>query len=149
MPLLFLGILRPGLAGLPLRGRFIRDWIAPRASILLTSWVSFARHHFGQFGACRAGRLQHRGILTLFLARHGFPYVGRMSGHVGRARLHGDIRRDGWKGMGRMRPVGGMGDTRRTGRPIPWRLAFPGVHARPAVSIRGRCGGLDASGRPS
>ena len=67
-------------------------------------------------------------------------------GHVGRARLHGDIRRDGWKGMGRMRPVGGMGDTRRTGRPFPWRLAFPGVHARPAVSIRGRCGSLDAPG---
>ena len=64
-------------------------------------------------------------------------------GHVGRARLHGDIRRDGWKGMGRMRPVGGMGDARRTGRPFPWLLAFPGVHARPVASIRGRCGGLD------
>ena len=49
-------------------------------------------------------------------------------GHVGRARLHGDIRRDGWKGMGRMRPVGGMG------RCAPHRTAFPlaaGLSGRP------------------
>ena len=40
-------------------------------------------------------------------------------------------------------------------RRTPRRAAFPleagfcGLHARPAASIRGRCGGLDAPGRPS
>ena len=33
--------------------------------------------------ACRAGRQQQQGISTLFPARHGFPYVGRMSGMSG------------------------------------------------------------------
>ena len=62
----------------------------------------------------------------LFLARHGFPYVGRMSGmsgapdfmghHAGRMEGHGPDAGpwEAWRGA------------RHTGRPFPWRLAFAG-----------------------
>ena len=66
-------------------------------------------------------------------------------GHVGRADFTG-IMRGGWKGMGRMRPVGGMG------RRAPRRAAFPlavgfsgrlrpacGLHAE-QVLLHGRAG---------
>ena len=77
----------------------------------------------------------------LFLARHGFPYVGRMSGmsgapdfmghHAGRMEGHGTD----------AGPVGGM--ERRTPRraAFPLEAGFCGLHARPAASMRGRYGG--------
>ena len=112
-----------------------------RASILKRHVLAVARHHVGQVGHVGQVANNSEAYQRFFLPDMAFPMSGACRACRARPTSWGIIR-DGWKGMGRMRPVGGMGDTRRTGRPFPWRLAFPGVHARPAASMRGRCDGL-------
>ena len=68
--------------------------------------------------ACRAGRQQQRGISTLFPARHGFPYVGRMSGMSGAPGFMGHH-------AGRMEGHGPDVARGRHGRRAPHRTAFP------------------------
>ena len=112
------------------------------ASILKHRAFEIARHHVGQVGHVGQAANNSEAYQRFFLPDMAFPMSGACRACRARPASWG-IMRDGWKGMGRMWPVGGMGDARRTGRPFPWLLAFPGVHARPVASIRGRCGGLD------
>ena len=84
--------------------------------------------------ACRAGHQQQQGISTLFPTRHGFPYVGRMSGMSGAPDFMGTS--DGtdgraWAGCG---PWEAWGDARRTGRLFslggwPFRASTPGLRS--------------------
>ena len=77
--------------------------------------------------ACRADRQQQQGISTLFPARHGFPYVGRMSGMSGAPDFMGYH-------AGRMEGHGPDAARGRHGRRAPHRTAFPlaaGLSGRP------------------
>ncbi len=81
--------------------------------------------------ACRAGHQQQQGISTLFPARHGFPYVGRMSGmsgapdfmghHAGRMEGHGPDAARGRHGETRAAPDGLSLDG------WPFRASTPGL----------------------
>ena len=77
---------------------------------------------FSMSGACRACRAHHQqeqGASTLFPARHGFPYVGRMSGmsgapdftghHAGRMGGHGPNAARGRHGEAHAAPGGFCG----------------------------------------
>ena len=112
------------------------------ASILKRHAFAVARHHVGQVGHVGQTANNSKAYQRFFLPDMAFPMSGACRACRARPTSWGTMR-DGWKGMGRMRPVGGMGRRapHRTAF-FPWRLAFPGVHARPAASMRGRCDGL-------
>ena len=78
----------------------------------------------------------------LFPARHGFPYVGRMSGMSGAPDFMGH-HAGRMEGMGRMRPVGGA---RHAGRLFPLVAGFPGVLPGFRPPCWGGCGGMGQAG---
>ena len=94
------------------------------ASILKRHVFAVARHHVGQVGQAANNSKAYQ---RFFLPDMAFPMSGACRACRARPTSWGTMR-DGWKGMGRMRPVGGMG------RRAPHRTAFPlaaGLSGRP------------------
>ena len=97
-----------------------------RASILKRHVLAVARHHVGQVGHVGQVANNSEAYQRFFLPDMAFPMSGACRACRARPTSWGIIR-DGWKGMGRMRHVGGMG------RCAPHRTAFP-----LAASLSGR-----------
>ena len=90
------------------------------ASILKRHTFEIARHHVGQVGHVGHPTNKSKAHQRFSLPDMAFPMSGACRACRARPTSWG-IMRDGWKGMGRMRPVGGMG--RRT----PHRAALVGL----------------------
>ena len=115
------------------------------ASIPSRHTFEVARHDVGQVGHVGQATSNSKAYQCFSLPDMAFPMSGACRACRARPASWG-IMRDGWKAWAGCGPWEAWGGARRAGRLFPLVAGSCGLHALPAASMRGRCGGMRQAG---